>query len=369
MLNIVNITDTRAEILLHGIIGERINGHEVARELKNLKDIGIKEVKIRINSIGGSIVEGYSIVSANLDLIANGIEVETINEGVSDSMASVVLASGSRGKRKAYDFSMSVIHNPLIGGESLNDIKDEELKKIAQNFKNSLLTIYSKALGKDVSEISDLMDKETMLNADEMLQLGLIDSIIKTNISKPEIKNLSLSEIMNVYEGLNNQSLINKEKKMSKLSEFFNLSQDASEDAILSEVKNLRKASDIANAKVKELETTILDKEIQLEAFQDVVIEGAVKSAIEAGKVDEKQKSEMITLAKKLGVEDFNKMISAIKVTPVDVVKEIEDANKGEKKEVKDFEWYQKNDPQALKDMERLQPDQFKKLYDKYVEA
>ena len=69
----LNVRGESAELLLHGIVGKEINGTEIANKLKALKDLGVKHVKERINSIGGSIISGYSIVSANLDLTASGI--------------------------------------------------------------------------------------------------------------------------------------------------------------------------------------------------------------------------------------------------------------------------------------------------------
>ena len=296
----LNVNGENADLLLHGVIGQQISGIEIANKLKALKDLGVKKVTERLNSGGGSIIDGYSIVSANLNLTESGIIVETINEGVADSMMSVILASGTRGNRKARDFTTSVVHNPLFNNTSLNDVKDEGIKAMLTAFKESLLAIYAAALGKSKEELSETMDEEKMLNAEQMKSIGLIDEIIPTSIDLPNIKNLSLAEIMNVYEGLDKSITNKKENKMSRMNEFYALSKDASEDSLLEaakaerqkltdvteEVKNLKvdlkTKTDELNAKVKELKT-----------FEDEAIKGAVKAATESGKFDTKDEEEM----------------------------------------------------------------------------
>jgi len=327
MDKILNVKGDNAELLLHGIIGKEISGIEIANKLQSLKEIGVKKVTERLNSGGGSIVDGYSIVSANLNLTESGIIVETINEGVSDSMMSVILASGTRGHRKTRDYATSVVHNPLFNSTTLNDIKDEGLKSILTAFKESLLSIYAAAIGKAKEEISETMNEETMLNAEQMQSFGIVDNIIKTNINLPNIKNLSLAEIMNIYDGLDKSIITNKkENKMSKVNEFYNLSQDASENSLLDAAKAERKKLTDANEKVlnltnelKEKSDALEAKEFELNKFEDESIKMAVKAAIDSGKFDEKDQESLIENAKAVGIENFNMMVSKMKIPHVDV--------------------------------------------------
>ena len=91
-----NIAPDTYEILLIGEIGEEIKGREVAYEIMYLNSIGAKVIKERINTVGGSILDAFSIVSAN---ITSECEIHTINEGVADSAGGWILASGNKGKR------------------------------------------------------------------------------------------------------------------------------------------------------------------------------------------------------------------------------------------------------------------------------
>lgn len=326
MSKYLNVSGENAELILHGIIGQEISGVEIANKLQSLKEIGIKKVTERLNSNGGSIVDGYSIVSANLNLTESGIIVETINEGVADSMMSIVLASGTKGHRKARDFTTSVVHNPLFNGTSLNDMKDEGLKAMLTAFKESLLSIYAAAVGKTKEEISETMNEETMLNPEKMLEFGIIDKIIETNINLPNIKNKSLAEITNIYKVLDKSITNKKENKMSKMNEFYALSKDASEDSLLDAAKAERQKLTDVTEKVKELENDLRKKTeeydaqvLELEKFENETIKVAVKAAIDSGKFEEKDKASLIENAKKIGVESFNDFIGKMKIPHVDV--------------------------------------------------
>jgi len=362
----LNVNGENAELLLHGIIGNEISGIEIANKLQSLKEIGVKKITERLNSNGGSIIDGYSIVSANLNLTESGIIVETINEGVADSMMSIILASGTRGHRKARDFTTSVIHNPLFNGTTLKDIKDEGLKVILTAFKESLLSIYASALGKSKEELSETMNEERMLNAEQMLEIGLIDSVIKTNINLPNIKNLSLAEIMNVYEGLDKSITNKKENKMSKVNEFYALSKDASEDSLLDAAKAERKKLTDATKEVLDLKAELKTKKEALEAkneelkkFEDESIKVAVKAAIDSGKFDEKDQESLIENAKAVGIENFNTMVSKMKISHVDVANLLK--KKSEKTEDKEkiFEDYNSSE---LAELQIKSPEKYEAL-------
>jgi len=362
-MEILNIKNDKAELILHGIVGAQINGSKLANKLQALKEIGVKKVTERINSRGGSIVDGYSIVAANLNLTASGIIVETINEGVSDSMASVILASGTKGYRKANDYSSAVVHNPLYGNKSLNDMEDGPIKEMLTGFKNSLMTIYAAAIGKSKEEISETMNKETLLNAEKMKQFGIIDEIILTNINLPINEKMSLEEVMNVYDGL--ETNINKNKKMERLNNFYNLSKDASEDSLLEAAKAEREKFENATAKVNDLEKELELKNKELEKYQDEAINMAVNAAIDSGKFDKKDKENLIENAKSIGLDNFNAMIEKMLVPHVDINAMIDGKKAQTKKDEKKYEDYSERE---LIELKASNPEQFEALYNDFTE-
>lgn len=377
MAKILNVSGETAELLLHGVVGDEINGTIIANKLQSLKEFGVKKVIERINSRGGSIVDGYSIVAANLNLTYSGVIVETINEGVADSMASVILASGTKGYRKANDYARAVVHNPLFNGTSLNDMEDSVIKETLTAFKESLITIYAAAVGKTKEEISETMNQEKMLNADQMKAFGIIDQVVPTNISLPIKENMSLAEIMNVFEGYNNKSITNKNKNMSKLNEFYNLSKDASDDSLLEAAKAERDKLNDAEAKVNDLEKELDLKEKELEKFQDEATKMAVNSAIESGKFDKKDESQLLSTCKSIGLDNFNAMVEKMITPHVDVAGMI--ANKsGSAKKLTEYQKevdgkivekvYEDYKPSELEKIQSVNPEKFEAIINEWNE-
>jgi ATP-dependent Clp protease protease subunit len=205
------------EINLKGIVDESINGDDIASEIKHLNETGAKVIKERINSVGGGIVNGFSIISANLNSAA---EIHTYNEGMAGSIASLILATGTPGKRFAYDFSLAVIHDPSFDGETLKDIKDEKAKAETQKFKDSLVQIYANNTNMTKWEASRMMTEDVLLNAQEQLSKGLIDKVLPSKMKPSLAKNMSYSEIMNICNDKSKfQNIFNGESSKTAESE------------------------------------------------------------------------------------------------------------------------------------------------------
>lgn len=183
------------DILLTGIVGEKLDGDEIAKEIKFLNEIGAKVIKEHINSVGGSLINGLSIVSANLNSKA---EIQTINEGMAGSIMSVILSSGSPGKRFGLDFSTAVIHDLSFDGVMLEEIEDEKLKSEAKKLKESLVQIYANNTKLTKSQARKMMTADTMLNATEQKNIGLIDEILPSKMKPVITKNMSYADIMNI---------------------------------------------------------------------------------------------------------------------------------------------------------------------------
>src|ERR1035437_331619 len=121
---IQNIADNKEEatILLYQQIGDTedengnistgINGNEFALELLYLASI-VKIIHVRINSIGGRVLEGFSIISSILN---SNAKIITYNDGIAASISALILMCGK--ERYAMDYSLTMIHNPA--GENVD---------------------------------------------------------------------------------------------------------------------------------------------------------------------------------------------------------------------------------------------------------
>jgi ATP-dependent protease ClpP protease subunit len=168
-----------------GNIVEGINGNAFATELLYL-ETQVKRINVRINSIGGSVLEGYSIISAILNSKA---EIHTYNDGLAASIAGIIFICGK--VRHMYDYSINMIHNPSgTENESVLDV-----------IKNSLVTILNNNSILIESELETLMTNETYFNADESLRYNLVDNVISSN-AKVSVKSKNKYEMMEVFNKL-----------------------------------------------------------------------------------------------------------------------------------------------------------------------
>jgi len=134
-----------------------------------------KDIKIYINSPGGSVTSGLAIYDA-MQYVKP--DVSTICVGMAASMAAVLLASGAKGKRFCLPNSEVMIHQ-VLGGVSgqATDIKihAERILKI----KDQLNTILAKHTGKKKVQVEQDTERDYFLDPGEALAYGLIDKVIK----------------------------------------------------------------------------------------------------------------------------------------------------------------------------------------------
>jgi ATP-dependent Clp protease protease subunit len=134
-----------------------------------------KEIKLYINSPGGSVTSGLAIYDA-MQYVKP--DVSTICVGMAASMAAVLLASGAKGKRFCLPNSEVMIHQ-VLGGVSgqATDIKihAERILKI----KDQLNTILAKHTGKKKAQVEQDTERDYFLDPGEALTYGLVDKVIK----------------------------------------------------------------------------------------------------------------------------------------------------------------------------------------------
>lgn len=159
-------------------------GSEIDDELAN-QIIGVmlyldeedssKPIYLYINSPGGSVISGLAIFDA-MQLIKS--EVITINLGLAASMGSFILSAGSKGKRLALPSSRIMIHQPMGGAQGqAQDIKVEAAQ--IMRIRDNLVKMYSMFTGQTTEVITDALDRDNFLSAQEALEFGLIDRILE----------------------------------------------------------------------------------------------------------------------------------------------------------------------------------------------
>ena len=159
-------------------LGEDVNAHTanlvVAQLLFLAHEDPKKDIKLYINSPGGSVYDGLAIIDT-----MNYIEpdVQTIGIGLQASMGAMLLSCGAKGKRFALPNARVMIHQPSSGTQG--KITDQEIMlKEGIFLKKRLAEILAKNTGKKVDQIIKDMDRDNWMSADEAKDYGIIDEVI-----------------------------------------------------------------------------------------------------------------------------------------------------------------------------------------------
>lgn len=159
-------------------LGEDVNEHTanivVAQLLHLAYEDSKKDIKLYINSPGGSVYDGMAIYDT-IQYIKP--DVVTIGIGLQASMGAFLLSSGTKGKRFALPNSRIMIHQPSSGTQG--KISDQEITLREGLFlKHRLNEILAKNTGQKLSKIEKDSDRDFWMSAEESVAYGLIDEVI-----------------------------------------------------------------------------------------------------------------------------------------------------------------------------------------------
>ena len=342
-----------------------INGEEFAREMEYLANEGVDEVTIDINSVGGSIKEGFTIFAAIKDA---PFKTTTRVIGIAASMAGIISQAGD--KRVILDYGIFHAHGPQVPTG----------KKVGADVLNlmlgSLKTMIGARAKMSEEKVSEILGKETVLTALEAKDLGLFDEIEQTTGIKPVfVLENGIEELFN----LTNQFLT-KNEQMKDLQNFLNL-ENATEVEIIETLKAKQIEAEAAAAKIDELTASLATKETEneakvtelsatiLELKNEVAIE-LISSCIAKGQLSEESRKSWTDLA----VNDFagtkELLKGLVKPSNAAILKNVIAEKKADADDRKtwDFQKYSQEDPKGLEALKASDPEAFDALFNAYVD-
>jgi ATP-dependent Clp protease, protease subunit len=161
-------------IFLGTPIDDQIANLVVAELLHLESDEPDKDISIYINSPGGSIYAGLTIYDA-MQFVRPDIQTTCV--GVAMSMAALLLAGGTKGKRGALPNAKILIHQLSAGFEGqATDIEIQAREIIS--VKRRLEEIFAEHTGQPLERVSADMERDYFLTADEALDYGMIDRVV-----------------------------------------------------------------------------------------------------------------------------------------------------------------------------------------------
>ena len=186
-----------------------------------LDRVETKNLRVRINSYGGSVFEALAIYSLLSDF--NG-DVETIVDGCACSAASIVFMAGS--KRVVPVNGMLLIHNAWCAAEGdKNALRKtaDELEKLTQ----PSIDIYTSKTNVPEDVIKEMMDNETWITSKEALEMGFATSI--KNEGPMQSVEISFDYVRNLVDKVKNyekeikelKKEVKENNKIDSMSQFF----------------------------------------------------------------------------------------------------------------------------------------------------
>lgn len=232
------------------------------------------KIRIHINSVGGSVIEGMSVFAKIMDC---KIPTECINDALAASMGSIIWAAGDELYMK--DYALLMIHNPFCDADG-----GKQYNQATEAFTQQLKTIYVKRFGLSEEEVENIMngkegDDGTFLTAAQAVEKGFVqaDHVIETpKAIKDQIQaalkdTKDVGQIKAIY-GLVSPTLpsttINEQKTISKLNTMdeskitvfaalFGLTGDkATADNVTAKINELKAKADKAESTQKALDET-----------------------------------------------------------------------------------------------------------------
>lgn len=134
-----------------------------------------KDIQFYINSPGGSVTDGMAIYDTMQYIKC---DVSTICIGMAASMGAFLLSSGTKGKRLALPNSEIMIHQPSAGTQGQITDMALHLRRL-ETIKRKMNQIMADNTGKSVEQVTADCERDNFMSAQEALEYGLIDKVIK----------------------------------------------------------------------------------------------------------------------------------------------------------------------------------------------
>jgi len=165
----------------------------VIERLRELANESTNPITLYINTAGGNVTDGLAIHDAILEIVARGIEVRVVVQGMAYSMGSIVVQAASPGQRLSFPHSWIMIHEPAKwAGWQSTTAAAQHLDRLKQ-MQSQIYRILAARSGKPLRQIiRDTKRMDFYLDATKALEYGLIDRILGvTHASTPVLSDVN----------------------------------------------------------------------------------------------------------------------------------------------------------------------------------
>jgi ATP-dependent Clp protease protease subunit len=160
-------------IWLAGPVNDRMSTI-VQAQLMFLDNLETKDITLHVDTPGGSVKSGLSIVDV-MNYITS--DTATVNTGMAASMGSVLLGAGTKGKRSSLRFSRVMLHQVSTGAAgNIQDIRRSLAE--GEKYNELLFELLGEYTNKEPKQVLEDATRDLWLNSQEALAYGIIDNVI-----------------------------------------------------------------------------------------------------------------------------------------------------------------------------------------------
>lgn len=150
-----------------------------------------KDINLYINSAGGHITAGLAIIDTMQFL---GCVINTYCIGQAVSMAALLLAAGTKGKRFALPHSRIMIHQPFGGVGGTSEDIALQAKEILE-LKRITATLMSRFTGQPMERVTEDSERDFYMDPEAALKYGIVDHIAKPPEASPNASDAKAPEL------------------------------------------------------------------------------------------------------------------------------------------------------------------------------
>jgi len=172
----------------------------VQAQLMYLDSVDTRDITMHVDSPGGSVKSGLSMVDVMRYIKS---DVATINTGMAASMGSILLSSGTKGKRSSLNFSKVMIHQVSSGAQG--HVEDNRISQMeSEKYNYILFKMLAENSGRSFDEVLESARRDNWMTSKEALDFGFIDEIILSD------KTSSITTLMDGFEEYYTREVLKK---------------------------------------------------------------------------------------------------------------------------------------------------------------
>lgn len=172
----------------------------VQAQLMYLDSVDKRDIIMHVDTPGGSVKSGLSMVDVMRYINS---DVATINTGMAASMGSILLSSGTKGKRSSLNFSKVMIHQVSSGAQG--HVEDNRISQMeSEKYNYILFRMLAENSGKTFEEVLESARRDKWLTSQEALDFGFIDEIITSE------KGSSVTQLMEGFDEYYSREILKK---------------------------------------------------------------------------------------------------------------------------------------------------------------